>query len=145
MNKSESIKIRAFFISLSLILLITEIYIGREAVGWVRSYLGDVLIVILIYSMIRMIFPVWLRKWYVLPTGVLLLAFGVEALQLWGFCDRFSISNKLLRIIIGTSFSVYDLICYILGILPCYLIEAVYQKYRDKAVNTDADVAEHGK
>ena len=80
MNKSESIKIRAFFISLSLILLITEIYIGREAVGWVRSYLGDVLIVILIYSMIRMIFPFWLRKWFVLPTGVLLLAFGVEAL-----------------------------------------------------------------
>ena len=58
-----------------------------------------------------------------LPTAILLFAFAVEFLQLWGFCDRFGITNKLLRIIIGTGFSVADLVCYAVGIIPCYVIE----------------------
>jgi len=52
----------------------------------------------------------------------------VEFLQLWGFCDRFGITNKLLRIIIGTGFSTIDLLSYTIGILPCYVVEFFYLK-----------------
>ena len=107
----------------SLILLGIEILIGLYAGGWVRSYLGDVLVVILLYTLFRTICLNKPSKWYILPTVILIFAFGVEFLQLWGFCDRFGITNNLLRIIIGTGFSNIDLICYALGIIPCYIVE----------------------
>lgn len=112
----------------SIVLLGIEILIGLYATGWVRNYLGDVLAVILIYTLIRTIFIKGPSKWYVLPTAILAFAFAVEFLQLWGFCDRFGITNKLLRIIIGTGFSYIDLLCYTVGIIPCYIVEFV--RYR---------------
>ena len=112
----------------SIVLLGIEILIGLYATGWVRNYLGDVLVVILIYTLIRTIFIKGPSKWYVLPTAILVFAFAVEFLQLWGICDRFGITNKLLRIIIGTGFSYIDLLCYTVGIIPCYIVEFV--RYR---------------
>ena len=112
----------------SLLLLGIEILIGLFAHGWVRSYLGDVLVVILIYTIIRTMSPDKPSKWFILPSAILIFSFIVEFLQLWGFCDRFGIENKLLRIIIGTGFSDIDLICYAIGLIPCYLIE--FFKYR---------------
>ena len=107
----------------SLILLGIEILIGFYGHGWVRSYLGDVLVVILFYTIYRTISPDRPARWFVLPTVILIFSFAVEFLQLWGFCDRFGITNKLLRIIIGTGFSYIDLISYAVGIIPCYIIE----------------------
>ena len=109
----------------SLILLGIEILIGLYATGWVRNYLGDILVVILIYTLFRTVSVNKPAKWYILPTIILLFAFLVEFLQLWGFCDRFGITNKLLRIIIGTGFSYIDLICYAVGIIPCCIIEFI--------------------
>ena len=109
-------------------LLGTEIIIGIYAKGWIRSYLGDVLVVILIYSLIRTITPDKPDKWYILPTAVLIFSFVVEFLQLWGFCDRFGITNRLLRIIIGTGFLVVDLVSYAIGIIPCYVTEYIISR-----------------
>ena len=114
---------RAIYATASLLLLGIEIIIGLYATGWVRSYLGDVLVVILIYAFCRTVSPGKPDKWFILPTAILLFSFMVEFLQLWGFCDRFGITNKLLRIIIGTGFSVVDLVSYTIGIIPCYLTE----------------------
>ena len=116
---------RLIYGAISLLLLLTEVIIGMYATGWVRNYLGDVLIVILIYTIIRTISPNKPRRWYILPTAVLIFAFAVEFLQLWGFCDRFGITNKFLRIIIGTGFSPVDLASYALGVLPCYVCEYI--------------------
>lgn len=96
---------RLVFGILSLLLLGIEVLIGLFAHGWVRSYLGDVLVVILLYTIVRTIIPHKIKKWFVLPTIILLFSFIVEFLQLWGFCDRFGITNEFLRIIIGTGFS----------------------------------------
>ena len=121
-------KKRLIFGILSLILLGIEILIGLFATGWVRSYLGDVLVVILLYTIIRTISPDKPSKWFVLPTAILIFAFIVEFLQLWGFCDRFNITNKLLRIIIGTGFSVIDLVSYVVGIIPCFIVDYINSK-----------------
>lgn len=107
----------------TLILLGIEILIGLYAGGWVRSYLGDVLVVVLLYTLLRTISVNKPSRWFVLPTAILIFSFIVEFLQLWGFCDRFGITNNLLRIIIGTGFSYIDLICYAAGIIPCYVVE----------------------
>ncbi|MCR4641217.1 MAG: DUF2809 domain-containing protein [Lachnospiraceae bacterium] len=58
---------------------------------------------------------------------------GKTFLQLWGFCDRFGITNRLLRIIIGTGFSVADLLCYAVGTVPCYVAEYSSKVKRNRA------------
>lgn len=114
---------RIYYIAAFGLLIITEILIGMYATGWIRNYLGDVLVVVLLYALFRSISPKKPMKWYIVPTCILLFSFMVEFLQLWGFCDRFGITNRLLRIIIGTGFSYLDLLSYTIGIVPCYIIE----------------------
>ena len=114
-------KKRLIFGVTALVLLAIEIIIGMFATGWIRNYLGDVLVVILLYAIFRTISPNKPDKWYVVPSAVLVLAFATEFLQLWGVCDRFGITNRLLRIIIGTGFSIVDLVCYAIGIVSCYV------------------------
>ena len=118
---------RLIFGILSVILLGIEVLIGLFAHGWVRSYLGDVLVVILLYTIVRTIV---LRKgkWFVIPTIILVFSFIVEFLQLWGFCDRFGITNEFLRIVIGTGFSWIDIACYCIGIIPCYISECLLNR-----------------
>ena len=116
----------------ALLLLAIEIIIGMYATGWIRNYLGDVLVVVLIYVIIRTISPEKPDKWYILPTAVLIFSFMVEFLQLWGFCDRFGITNRLLRIIIGTGFSIIDLVSYTIGIIPCYAAEYINKHFFKK-------------
>ena len=124
---------RLIYLIASVVLLIIEILIGIYAHGWIRNYLGDVLVVILLYTLFRTVLPEWPEKWYILPTAILVFAFSVELLQLWGFCDRFGITNRLLRIIIGTGFSLADLLCYAVGLVPCYVSE--YMQNRKREVN----------
>ena len=114
---------RLIFGIISLLLLGIEVLIGLYAHGWVRSYLGDVLVVILIYTIIRTIAPYKIGRWYILPAAILIFSFIVEFLQLWGFCDRLGITNQFLRIIIGTGFSWIDILCYCVGIIPCFIAE----------------------
>ena len=123
---------RIFFGATSVLLLAIEIIIGAFASGWVRNYLGDVLVVVLLYTIFRTFSPNKPDQWFIIPSGVLLFSFAVEFLQLWGFCDRFGITNPLLRIIIGTGFSPVDLMCYIIGVIPCYVSEYVISRYELK-------------
>ena len=116
-------KKRLVFGALSAVLFGAEVLIGMYAHGWVRSYLGDVLIVILLYTLFRTVFPEWPRRWWLLPTAILLFSFAVEFLQLWGFCDRFGITNRLMRIVLGTGYSTIDLACYAIGVVPCFIAE----------------------
>ena len=58
--------------------------------------------------------------------------FVIELMQLWGFCDKLHITNRLLRIIIGTGYSRIDFICYAIGLLPCYVTEYLLHKKHTK-------------
>lgn len=107
----------------SAVLFGIELLIGLFADGWVRWYLGDVLVVILIYTLWRTVSPMKPKHGLCLPLGILLFSFAVEFLQRWGFCDKMHITNHLLRILIGTGFSVKDLVSYCIGIVPCMICE----------------------
>ncbi|MBR3340535.1 MAG: DUF2809 domain-containing protein [Clostridiales bacterium] len=119
---------RLIFGLITVLLLGIEVLIALFAHGWVRIYLGDVLVVILLYTIVRTVIPNKQILWFIIPSVILVFAFAVEFLQLWGFCDRFGITNEVLRIIIGTGFSLTDLACYLIGILPCYLTEFLITK-----------------
>lgn len=114
----------------SAVLLGIEILIGLFAHGWLRNHFGDVLVVTLLYTMYRTAAPETPRHGWPVPTGILIFAFCVEFLQLWGFCDKLHITNRLLRIIIGTGFSTVDLLCYVVGMVPCYVCEYILRRIR---------------
>ena len=116
-------RIRLCMGAASSVLFGTEVLIGMFADGWVRWYLGDVLVVILLYTLWRTVSPAKPRFGLLLPLGILVFAFAVEFLQRWGFCDKMHITNQLLRILIGTGYSVKDLISYCIGIVPCIICE----------------------
>ena len=77
MNKSLR-KEKTIYAALALILLVSEILIGKYAHGFVRGSVGDVLVVILLFSLARIIFT---RKPKLLPLFVFAFAVFIEILQ----------------------------------------------------------------
>ena len=99
------------------VLLLTgvEVVIGVfDFNQFIRSYIGDVIIVWVLYCIFRSFVP---RKFnsYAVSLGILAFSFVVEFLQKAHIADVLGVENKLLRILIGTSYATEDLWCYAAG------------------------------
>ena len=80
---------------------------------FVRPYLGDVLVVWVVYAFARTLFPTGL-PW--LPAGVTLFAVLVEAGQAFGLVDRLGLGHiRFFRILLGSVFDWADVLCYLIG------------------------------
>ncbi len=110
---------------LAVLLFIIELFIGFYLHDeLIRPYGGDILVVILIYCTVKAFADIAVLKTAV---GVLLFAFTVELLQYFNVVALLGLQhNKAARIIIGTYFSVGDLVCYTLGITIILLTENVF-------------------
>ncbi len=121
-------KERAVYLVAALVILAIEIFIGicvRD--DFVRPYVGDALVVILIYCLIRVIKPTGMK---LLPLYVFIFALAVELLQLANIVDLLGIPRgSVIAIIIGTSFSFVDIICYAVGCIIVYLTELIIKKH----------------
>ncbi|HMP95034.1 MAG TPA: DUF2809 domain-containing protein, partial [Phnomibacter sp.] len=95
----------------ALVLLIFEVMIGLWVHdGFVRPYLGDVLVVILLYCIVQTFFK--LKVWPVV-LGVFLLACLVEVGQHYGLVYKLDLHQYgLARIVMGTTFSWSDILAY---------------------------------
>ncbi len=106
---------RLVFAVCAVILLIVEILIGLFVHdSFVRPYFGDTLVVILLWCIVRIFIPdgcVWLSG------AVFLFAVFVEISQIFPLCDLLGIENKLLRVLMGTSFAWGDIAAYSAGCL----------------------------
>ena len=111
-------KKRIYYIILTIILLAVEVLIALFVHDqFVRPYIGDVLVVVVIYTFVRIWIPESVR---LLPLYVFLFAAGVEILQYFNSVELLGVQdNVFLRTIIGTSFDVKDILCYAVG---CVLI-----------------------
>lgn len=112
---------RLFFLILFLAILMVEIMIGMFVHdGFIRPYVGDVLVVILLYALVRVFFlqkPVYLSPW------IFLFAVFVEGTQLIPLVDLLGIKNHVLRVLMGTSFSWGDMIAYAAGTVVNFAID----------------------
>lgn len=110
-----------------LIMLTIEVLIAIFAHdGFVRPYLGDVFVVILIYFFVRIFFPDGIR---LLPLYIFLFATTVEVLQYFDFVDMIGFGeNRFAQIILGTTFSFADIVCYAVGCILCGLIPFVRKR-----------------
>jgi Protein of unknown function (DUF2809) len=103
-------------------LLIVEIIIAlyvRDTI--VRPYIGDLLVVVLIYCGIKSFF-----KWPVTKTafGVLLFSYIVELFQYFKVIELLGVEHcQLARVIIGVSFAWLDIAAYTAGIIVVLLVE----------------------
>ena len=112
---------KKYFI-VALCIFIIEILIARYVnERFIRPFIGDLLVVILIYTAYRSI----IRN-TVIRTAlqVLLFAFTVEFLQLLPIIEFFGLDKTgVLAIVIGSTFDVLDLLAYLAGIGIVLLVE----------------------
>lgn len=119
---------RRFCCFLAFILILTiEIFIALFVHDrFVRPYIGDVLVVIVLYFLVRIFLPEGCR-W--LPVLIFLFATGVEFLQYFRLVERLGLSdNRLMRTLLGSVFDFKDILCYGVGCMLLQIGEWVYRR-----------------
>lgn len=107
-------KKRILYAVTTLLLLFIEVIIALYVHDdFIRPYIGDVLVVVVIYTFIRIIVP---EKCKLLPLYIFILATGVELLQLANIVEILGVEdNRFLKILIGSVFDIKDIVCYAVG------------------------------
>lgn len=88
---------------------------------FIRPYIGDMLVVVLVYCLVRTVFPGGIRR---LPLYIFLFASGVELLQYFHLVDLLGLQGyTAARIILGSVFDWKDIACYGAGCLLLQIFE----------------------
>lgn len=105
-----------------LLVFCTEVLIALYVHDdFVRPYLGDLLVVILIYCFVKSFLKV--KPWPA-ALGVLLFAFAVEFAQYLNMVEILGLQeSRLARTVIGTSFSWLDMLTYVIGVAIVLVVE----------------------
>ena len=111
---------------LTLILFVIEVLIAVYLkTGFIRHYVGDFLVVILIYCFVRSFLKI--PEIYA-ATGVLLFAYLIELLQYLDFVNLIGLGdNRLANVVFGNYFDWGDMLAYTLGIVSVMLVEKLNQ------------------
>lgn len=107
---------KPYYFGWSVLLFLIELYIALYIDdGFIRPYVGDILVVILIYAVVRAFVKV-----AILPAavGVLVFSFWIEILQYFKIVEILGLdSSPIARTVIGTTFSWKDILAYTVGFL----------------------------
>ncbi len=105
---------RLFCAAAFLALLAVEVLIALFVHdAFVRPYLGDVLVVIVVYCFAQIFL---LGRCRHLPLYIFFFAVGVEILQYFHLAERLGLEgNRFLRILLGSVFDWKDIVCYAAG------------------------------
>lgn len=96
---------------------------------FIRPYVGDMLVVVLVYCFVRIFIPKGCR-W--LPLAVFAFAVGVEILQYFQIVKLLGLEqNRILRTIIGSVFDWKDIFCYGIGSMVLGIYEFCFLRQTD--------------
>ena len=117
-------KARAIYAAMFCILFLIEVCIALFVHDdFLRPYVGDALVTILLCCLCRTVIPKGLPA---LPVYVFVFAALVEAAQYVDVVKLLGLEdNAVISTIVGRTFSWADLICYAAGCLVFWLVEAV--------------------
>lgn len=130
MNKATQNQKRArlIYAAVFAVLFAVEIIIGLYVHDqFVRPYIGDMLVVVLLWALVRIIIPfraVWLSG------AIYVFAVLVELSQMIPLVDFLEIENRLIRVLMGTSFAVGDLFAYAAGCIVTAIVDIAVFRYR---------------
>lgn len=127
-------KLRSVYLTATLCLLLTEVLIACFVHDrLIRPYMGDVLVVILIYTFLRIWIP---EKGKLLPLWIFLFAVGVEVLQYFRLAELLGVQDcRFLRVLLGSVFDFRDIACYGAG---CLLLGG-YELFRKREEKRNVD------
>ncbi len=110
------IKLSPKYFLLSILFLFIEILIAIYIHdSLVRPYVGDIIVILLIYSIYRSFFSVNI-KW--VPICIFIFATAVELMQLVNIVSLLGLEdNRIARVVLGTTFDLKDIACYFVGTL----------------------------
>ena len=118
----------------TVVIFLTELLIAlfvRDR--FIRPYVGDMLVVVLIYTCVRVVFP---EKPRMLPLYVFLFAALVEGLQGIHIVELLGLqNNRFFSVLIGTTFDRKDIVCYGAGCVLCGLWEVYLWKNKHRQEN----------
>lgn len=116
MKRATDNQLRTGYALAFLALFALEVFIAlRVHDRFVRPYLGDVMVVIVVYCFVRVLRP---RGWKRLPLYVFWFAVGIEWLQYFRLADLpMFAGNPVARVVLGSVFDWMDILCYGTGCL----------------------------
>lgn len=121
MNKMKK---RVAYFVIFIFLLITEILIALYIHDdFIRPYMGDVLVVAVIYTLLRIFIP---DKIKLMPLYIFIFAVAVELLQYFRIVELLGLqNNKFMSVIIGSVFDIKDIVCYGVGCIMLGIYEMI--------------------
>ena len=110
------------YLAASIIVFIIELIIALYVHDRIiRPYIGDMLVVVLVYCFVRVFVPRGMKR---LPLYVFLFAVCVEVLQYFRLAELLGLQgNTAARIILGSVFDWKDIACYGAGCLLIQIFE----------------------
>ena len=111
---SRKNKLRIVYAFITVLLLAVEVIIALFVHDrFIRPYFGDMLVVVVIYTFVRIFIP---EKYRLLPLFVFIFSAGVEVLQYFEIVQRLGLGgNIFLRTLLGSTFDPKDIACYAVG------------------------------
>ncbi len=124
-------KLRVRYLIIFLIILLIEVFIALFVHdNIIRPYIGDVLVVFVVYSAVRVAFP---RKFKYLSIYTFIFAVSVELLQLINIVQILGFeNNRFISVLVGSVFDIKDIICYGIGCLILFIYERFFEKINSK-------------
>lgn len=105
-----NIKYFLFFIFTFLTEVIIALFINDKII---RPYIGDILVIILMYSFIKSFVK---KEIKFLPIYLFVFATFVEIIQYFNILGVIGLeNNRILSIILGSTFDIKDILCYLAG------------------------------
>ena len=118
-----------------VLLVAVEVCIGVFYFNFfIRASVGAVIVMWVLYCLFRSFIPKKFNS-YAVAVGLLAFSFIVEFLQKAHIADLLGIENKLLRIIIGTSFAAEDLCCYAVGTVITIIEIFIFKQLKKRKTN----------
>lgn len=116
------LKFKPKYLLLTILIFLVEVLIATVLKNnfFIRAYLGDVIVVILLYTFVKSFFTV---NDTTLILGIFAFSCVVEFAQYFNIAEKLGFQpGSLMYIVIGNSFSWVDIACYAAGCLLLYLL-----------------------
>ena len=122
----QNTRLRLTYGAISVLLFAAELCIALFVKdSFIRPYVGDILVIPLLCSLFRMIVPNKPRflGLYAVISGVI-----AEMLQLIRMDEILGIDGTVLGIIMGSTFDIKDIVCYVTGGILFFILDECLHK-----------------